>query len=72
MLEQLIYCQKSLQSRYELDPTPFTGEDYLHVLAEQRNQGDVERYGKQLLGCQIFARLGAMLLNYRRAEKSTL
>jgi len=28
--------------RYGLDPTPVTGEDYLHALAQQRNQGDVD------------------------------
>lgn len=38
-----------LQSRYQLDPTLFTGEDYLHVLAQQRHQGDVERTARELL-----------------------
>jgi len=51
-----------LQSRYELDPTPFTGEDYLHALAEQRNQGDVERTARQLLTDFRKGLLGAMLL----------
>lgn len=38
-----------LQTRYKLDPTSFTSEDYLHALAEYRNQGDVERTARQLL-----------------------
>lgn len=38
-----------LQSRYQLDPTLFTGEDYLHVLAQQRHQGDIERTARELL-----------------------
>jgi ribosome biogenesis GTPase A len=38
-----------LQSRYGLDSTPVTGEEYLHVLADKRNQGDVERTARQLL-----------------------
>lgn len=41
--------EKPLQSRYKLDPTSFTSEDYLNALAEHRNQGDVERTARQLL-----------------------
>lgn len=41
--------ENPLQSRYKLDPTSFTSEDYLHALAEHRNQGDVERTARQLL-----------------------
>ena len=41
--------ENPLLSRYELDPTIFTGEDYLQALAERRNQGDVERTARQLL-----------------------
>ncbi|WP_017655643.1 ribosome biogenesis GTPase YlqF [Fortiea contorta] len=41
--------QKPLESRYELDSTPHTGEAYLHALAEHRYQGDVERAARQLL-----------------------
>lgn len=41
--------ENPLQSRYKLDPTSFTSEDYLHTLAEHRNQGDVERTARQLL-----------------------
>ena len=38
-----------LLSRYELDPTPISGEEYLHNLALTRYQGDVERTARQLL-----------------------
>lgn len=38
-----------LYSRYKLDSTSFTSEDYLHALAQHRNQGDVERTARQLL-----------------------
>lgn len=37
-----------LQARYGLDPTVFTGEAYLKVLAERRNS-DAERIARQLL-----------------------
>jgi len=40
---------KCLASRYELDPTEMTGEQYLHTLAELRHRGDVERTARQLL-----------------------
>lgn len=38
-----------LRSRYELDPAEFTGESYLHVLAEQKYQNDVERTARHIL-----------------------
>ncbi len=38
-----------LQSRYDLDSTPHTGEAYLQVLAEHRYKGDVERGARKLL-----------------------
>ena len=38
-----------LQSRYELEATTMTGEEYLHTLAEHRHKGDVERTARQLL-----------------------
>jgi ribosome biogenesis GTPase A len=41
--------ENPLQSRYKLDPTSYTSEDYLHALAEHRNQGDIERTARQLL-----------------------
>lgn len=54
--------QNPLHSRYELDPTIFTGEDYLPALAERRNQGDVERTARQLLTDFRKGLLGATLL----------
>ena len=41
--------ENPLQSRYKLDPTSYTSEDYLHALAEHRNQGDIERTARHLL-----------------------
>lgn len=39
----------TLQSRYELDPTVGTGEDYLQALANLRHKGDMERTARELL-----------------------
>jgi len=41
--------QSPLKSRYELDPAPFSGEQYLQNLAEQRHKGDIERTARQML-----------------------
>lgn len=38
-----------LKTRYELDATSLTGEDYLHAVADYRHQGNVERTARQLL-----------------------
>lgn len=38
-----------LFSRYEIDPIIHTGEAYLHLLAERRYQGDVERAARQMI-----------------------
>jgi ribosome biogenesis GTPase A len=38
-----------LQSRYGLDSTPYTGQEYLQALAEHRYKGDVERAARKLL-----------------------
>lgn len=54
--ENPLYC------RYELDPTPLTGEDYLHTLAARRHQGDVERTARQLLTDFRKGLLGAIAL----------
>ncbi|QSJ18876.1 ribosome biogenesis GTPase YlqF [Nostoc sp. UHCC 0702] len=45
----LLLPQLPLQTRYELDSTEYTGESYLHALAEHRYKGDVERAARQLL-----------------------
>ncbi len=41
--------QRTLESRYQLDSTPHTGEEYLHALAEHRYKGDIERAARHLL-----------------------
>jgi ribosome biogenesis GTPase A len=41
--------ESPLKTRYELDPTSLTGEDYLHALADYRHQGNLERTARQLL-----------------------
>ncbi|NEQ22848.1 MAG: ribosome biogenesis GTPase YlqF [Microcoleus sp. SIO2G3] len=51
-----------LKTRYELDPTSFTAEDYLHALADYRHQGDVERTARQLLNEFRKGVLGAICL----------
>lgn len=51
-----------LQSRYELDPIAFTNEEYLHVLAQRRYQGDVERTARHLLTDFRKGLLGAIAL----------
>ncbi|NET62722.1 MAG: ribosome biogenesis GTPase YlqF [Symploca sp. SIO2E6] len=38
-----------LGKRYQLEPTSFTSEDYLHTLANERYQSNVERTALQLL-----------------------
>jgi ribosome biogenesis GTPase A len=39
----------SLQTRYELDATPYTGDEYLHALAEHKYTGDVEKAARKIL-----------------------
>ena len=51
-----------LLSRYELDPTPVTGEEYLKNLANHRHKGDVERTARQLLNDFRTGMLGAIPL----------
>ncbi|MGD1912600.1 MAG: ribosome biogenesis GTPase YlqF [Rivularia sp. (in: cyanobacteria)] len=36
-------------SRYKLESTPYTGEEYLYALAEHKYQGDVERSARHIL-----------------------
>jgi ribosome biogenesis GTPase A len=48
LLKQL-QTESVLQTRYEVDPAPITGEEYIHRLAEQRYQNDRERAARQLL-----------------------
>jgi len=54
--------ENPLHLRYQLDPTPVTGEDYLHNLALHRHQGDVERTARNLLTDFRKGLLGAIAL----------
>lgn len=40
---------RPLETRYDLDPDPFTGESYLVALSDLKHQGDVERTARQIL-----------------------
>ncbi|MFB2970086.1 ribosome biogenesis GTPase YlqF [Aerosakkonema sp. BLCC-F183] len=51
-----------LRSRYGLDATNVTGEDYLLTLANERYQGDAERAARQLLNDFRKGNLGAIPL----------
>lgn len=67
LLKQL-HTESVLRSRYELDAASLTGEDYIHTLAEQRNQGDRERTARQLLTDFRKGVLGAIALEYPPAS----
>jgi ribosome biogenesis GTPase A len=56
------FLQQPLASRYELDPTDFTGEAYLQALADRRDRGDLQRTARQLLNDFRKGLLGAMPL----------
>jgi ribosome biogenesis GTPase A len=51
-----------LERRYQLDEQPYTGEDYIHVLADQRYQGNSERVAHQILNDFRKGILGAIAL----------
>jgi ribosome biogenesis GTPase A len=53
-----------LQNRYQVDPSPLTGEDYLQELAQSRYQNDVERAARQLLTDFRKSLLGAIALEF--------
>jgi ribosome biogenesis GTPase A len=53
-----------LRSRYNFALDALTGEAYLHKLAEQRYQGDVERTARQILTDFRKGNLGAIALEY--------
>ena len=54
--------ESPLKTRYALDPTSFSGEDYLHALADYRHQGNVERTARQLLNDFRTGLLGTIAL----------
>ncbi|HEY9675932.1 MAG TPA: ribosome biogenesis GTPase YlqF [Waterburya sp.] len=51
-----------LKTRYVLDPTDLTGEDYLQSLADFRHQGNIERTARQILNDFRKGLLGAIAL----------
>ncbi|MGG6294723.1 ribosome biogenesis GTPase YlqF [Leptolyngbya sp. AN02str] len=53
---------EALRSRYSLDPSLYTGESYLEILAEQRHQGDIERTAREILTDFRKGTLGAIPL----------
>ncbi|WYM01058.1 MAG: ribosome biogenesis GTPase YlqF [Gloeotrichia echinulata CP02] len=57
-----VFPQKVLSSRYELDSSSHTGEAYLHLLAQHRYNGDVERAARHLLTDYRKGLLGALPL----------
>jgi ribosome biogenesis GTPase A len=57
-----IQAEPVLQTRYKLDSTPYTGEDYLQALADFRYQGDPERAARQILNDFRKGVLGAIAL----------
>jgi ribosome biogenesis GTPase A len=59
-----LFPRSVLVERYALDPTPLTGEDYLHTLADLRHTGDVERTARELLTDFRKGMLGAIPLEF--------
>lgn len=64
MAEFGLFPATPLKTRYKLDSTPFTGEDYLQALADFRYQGDIERTSRQLLHDFRKGVLGAIALEF--------
>ncbi|HBB32617.1 MAG TPA: ribosome biogenesis GTPase YlqF [Cyanobacteria bacterium UBA8803] len=60
--ESGLFPPSPLMARYDLDPTPLTGENYLHAVANSRYQGDIERTARQLLNDFRKGLLGAIAL----------
>lgn len=60
-----------LQSRYELDSTLITGEEYLHVLANNHYQGDTERVAVQLLNDFRKGLMGAIPLELPPSKENS-
>lgn len=52
------------KSRYKLDPASTNGEDYLHEVAKDRYQGDVERTARQMLNDFRTGVLGQLALEF--------
>jgi ribosome biogenesis GTPase A len=52
------------KSRYKLDALSSNGEDYLHEVAKERHQGDVERMARQMLNDFRTGVLGQLPLEF--------
>lgn len=61
--------ENPLRQRYQLDPLPMSGEDYLLALAQQHYQGDVERSARQILTDFRKGLLGAIALEVPLGEQ---
>lgn len=57
-----LLSKSPLKTRYELDPSSLTGEEYLQALASSRHQGNVERTTQELLNDFRKGLLGPILL----------
>lgn len=64
MAEFGLFPATSLQTRYQLDATSLTGEEYIYALANFRYQGDVEKTARQLLNDFRKGVLGAVALEF--------
>ncbi len=64
MAEFGLFPATSLQTRYQLDATSLTGEEYIYALANCRYQGDVEKTARQLLNDFRKGVLGAVALEF--------
>lgn len=61
-LDREINSLDCLRSRYQLDPVPISGEEYLHALSSARHRGDIERSARELLTDFRKGLLGALPL----------
>lgn len=64
------YRTEALQARYDIDPTGYTGETYLYMLAEQKFQDSQERAARKLLLEFRKGVLGKLTLEVPPAPKS--
>jgi ribosome biogenesis GTPase A len=48
LIKELGYAE-NLQAKYDVDPLPMTGEDYIRAIADKQYLGDMERSAHNLL-----------------------
>lgn len=65
-----LHQASALAARYSLHPNDLNGEDYLHTLANEQYQGDVERSARHLLNDFRKGNLGAIALELPPASDS--